>query len=84
MTIRSLPAVALASIILAACSGAANPSSPTRLQVVASTTVLADLVANVGGSRVSVSSIVPANGDVHTYSPRQTTPGSSRRLGSRS
>jgi ABC-type Zn uptake system ZnuABC Zn-binding protein ZnuA len=38
--------------------------------VVATTTVFADLVANVGGDLVQVSSLVPSNGDVHTFSPR--------------
>jgi len=45
------------------------PPSDDRLAVVATTTVLADLVANVGGERVSVTSLVPRNGDVHTFEP---------------
>ncbi|HEU0234942.1 MAG TPA: metal ABC transporter substrate-binding protein, partial [Candidatus Limnocylindrales bacterium] len=31
--------------------------------------VLADLVANVGGDRVTVSSVVPKGGEVHTFDP---------------
>jgi ABC-type Zn uptake system ZnuABC Zn-binding protein ZnuA len=38
--------------------------------VVATTTVIADLVALVGGDRVSVRSLVPAGGEPHTYDPR--------------
>ena len=38
--------------------------------VVASTTVFADLVRNVGGADVSVSSLVPKDGDVHTFDPK--------------
>jgi ABC-type Zn uptake system ZnuABC Zn-binding protein ZnuA len=42
---------------------------PNALQVVASTTVLADLVANVGGTKVDVQSLVPKGGEVHTFDP---------------
>lgn len=34
------------------------------------TTVFADMVRNVGGSLVSVTSLVPKSGDVHTYEPK--------------
>jgi ABC-type Zn uptake system ZnuABC Zn-binding protein ZnuA len=54
---------------LAGCGGTAQPSDG-RLVVVTSTTVLADLVRNVSGDLVSVSSLVPRNGDPHTFSPR--------------
>jgi ABC-type Zn uptake system ZnuABC Zn-binding protein ZnuA len=37
---------------------------------VATTTVFADLVANVGGSHVHAVSLVPAGGDVHTFEPK--------------
>jgi ABC-type Zn uptake system ZnuABC Zn-binding protein ZnuA len=36
---------------------------------VATTTVLADLVAQVGGTHVRVSSLVPKGGEVHTFDP---------------
>ena len=67
-------AVAVASLLAAACGGSGTtPSGPTpepgALQVVATTTVLADLVANVGGTRVSVRSLVPKGGEVHTFDP---------------
>jgi manganese/iron transport system substrate-binding protein len=45
----------------------AEPAEP--LSVVTSTTVLADLVRQVGGERVSVSSIIPAGRDPHTFEP---------------
>jgi ABC-type Zn uptake system ZnuABC Zn-binding protein ZnuA len=61
-------------LLLAACGagpgGSSVPSGHGRLTVVATTTVFADLVANVGGDLVEVSSLVPSNGDVHTFSPR--------------
>ncbi len=40
------------------------------MHVVATTTVFADLVAQVGGDRVSVRSLVPAGGEPHTFDPR--------------
>jgi zinc/manganese transport system substrate-binding protein/manganese/iron transport system substrate-binding protein len=36
---------------------------------VATTTVLADFVRNVGGSKVAVDSLVPKGGEVHTFDP---------------
>jgi zinc/manganese transport system substrate-binding protein len=38
--------------------------------VLATTTVFADLVKNVGGDLVDVTSLVPKNGDVHTFEPK--------------
>jgi len=40
-----------------------------RLNVVASFSILADFVKNVGGDRVNVVSLVGPNGDVHVYAP---------------
>jgi zinc/manganese transport system substrate-binding protein len=40
-----------------------------RLNVVASFSILADFVKNVGGERVNVTSLVGPNGDVHVYAP---------------
>lgn len=48
-------------IVLAACSpgSTATSSAVDTLKVVTTTTVFADLVASVGGDRISVSSIIP-------------------------
>lgn len=70
-------AVAMAASSLLACAaepgGSGDPSRPTAepdaLRVVATTTVLADLVVQVGGSKVAVTSIVPKGGEVHTFDP---------------
>jgi zinc/manganese transport system substrate-binding protein len=40
-----------------------------RLKVVASFSILADLVKNVGGDKVDVVSLVGPNGDAHVYAP---------------
>lgn len=64
-------AAAAALLIGVAGCGSIGPSSQgDRLPVVASTSVLADLVRNVGGDLVTVSSLVPKNGDVHTFAAR--------------
>jgi ABC-type Zn uptake system ZnuABC Zn-binding protein ZnuA len=68
--------VALATILLA-CSTGPGPSAgstlpapePDALKVVTTTTVLADLVRQVGGASVSVESLVPRGGEVHTFDP---------------
>lgn len=39
------------------------------VKVVTSFSILADLVRSVGGSRVSVTNLVPAGGDTHGYTP---------------
>lgn len=39
------------------------------LNVVATTGIVGDLVAQIGGGRVSVRTILPANADPHTYEP---------------
>ncbi len=73
-----LAAVTLA-LVVAACGAAAPSDDPPvgQLRVVTTTTVLADLVAQVGGSRVQVSSLVPKGGEVHTFDP---TPSDVRRV----
>jgi zinc/manganese transport system substrate-binding protein len=48
-----------------------------RLNVVASFSILADLVRNVGGERVSVTTLVGRDGDVHVYEP---TPADAKKI----
>jgi manganese/iron transport system substrate-binding protein len=55
--------------LLAACSGAPPTPSTSGLRVVTTTTVLADMVRQVGGSDVDVVSIVPKGGVVETFDP---------------
>jgi manganese/iron transport system substrate-binding protein len=67
--------VALTTVVLAvslvACQPGASASLAAggKLAVVTTSTVFADLVANVGGDLVSVTSLVPAGTDVHTFEP---------------
>jgi ABC-type Zn uptake system ZnuABC Zn-binding protein ZnuA len=74
-------AVAIAGLLVAACGGVGATAAPSgsgeALQVVTTTTILADLVAQVGGENVSVTSLVPKGGEVHTFDP---TPSDVRRI----
>ena len=58
-----------------------RPSQPQNREdpVVATFTILADFVREVGGDRVDVASIVGPDGDAHVYDP---TPADARRLAS--
>lgn len=55
---------------LTACAPPGGSAGATAVHVVTTTTVFADLVRQVGGDRVSVRSLVPAGGEVHTFDPR--------------
>ena len=63
----------LAGSAAAATAPASSDQSaaPEPIRVVATTAVLADLVQQVGGNRVSIYNLVPPGSDVHTY---QVTP----------
>ena len=56
--------LAIAVVLFATSLRAEN-----RLDVVASFSILADFVKNVGGDKVNVVSLVGPNGDVHVYTP---------------
>jgi zinc/manganese transport system substrate-binding protein len=56
----------------------ATPSfAQDKLKVVATFSILADFVKNVGGDRVEVQALVGPNGDAHVYQP---TPGDAKAL----
>ena len=57
--------------------GVARPAAAETLDVVASFTVLADVVKQVGGDHVKVSSLVGPNGDPHEFEP---SPADAKRL----
>jgi manganese/iron transport system substrate-binding protein len=66
--------------LIGACGGGGQPSAPAHgdaLHVVATTTMFADMVTQVGGEHVTVTSLVPKGGEVHTFDP---TPADVRRL----
>jgi ABC-type Zn uptake system ZnuABC Zn-binding protein ZnuA len=78
--VRRASVVAVAVILVAACgpaasapgattSGSAN-SAQGALKVVTTTTVFADIVQNVGGSRVAATSIIPPGVGPEDYEPK--------------
>ncbi len=66
-----LAVLAAAGLLLAACAGdgSPQPSGDSPLRVVATTTIVADLVRSVGGERVEVESLMGAGVDPHLYKP---------------
>jgi len=59
----------LSAALPALLAASAMPASAETLKVVASFTVLADVVKQVGGDHVSVTSLVGPNGDPHEFEP---------------
>jgi zinc/manganese transport system substrate-binding protein len=77
LTRRAAVSALAGCLTLAASVLPATAQSPDRLKVVATFSILGDLVRNVGGARVEVATLVGPNGDAHVYSP---TPADGRRL----
>jgi zinc/manganese transport system substrate-binding protein/manganese/iron transport system substrate-binding protein len=70
--------VAIVLVLAGACQPAASsPVTAAALKVVTTTTVFADIVQNVGGSRVAASSIIPPGVGPEDYEPK---PDDARRL----
>jgi zinc/manganese transport system substrate-binding protein len=67
---------AIAAILLASL-GATPALAQEKLKAVATFSILADFVKNIGGDKVEVISLVPPNGDAHVYSP---TPADAKKL----
>ena len=58
-------------VVLALVTSAAPARAQDRLNVVASFSILGDFVRNVGGERVSVTTLVGPDSDVHVYTPEE-------------
>jgi ABC-type Zn uptake system ZnuABC Zn-binding protein ZnuA len=55
--------------ILTACGGEAEGPKDGPVRVVATYSILGDLVHNVGGEKVELTTLVGPNGDAHTFEP---------------
>ena len=66
----------LLGVLIAATTQTQDASAGT-LRAVASISIIADLVRNVGGDRVEVTALVGPDGDPHVFSP---SPGDARTL----
>jgi zinc/manganese transport system substrate-binding protein len=64
-------------LVMASMLAVAPAAAAERLPVVASFSILGDLVRQVGGDRLDVAVLVGPDGDAHTYQP---TPGDARRI----
>jgi zinc/manganese transport system substrate-binding protein len=69
---RAIAATALAALFIAAPARAQD-----RLKIIASFSILGDLVKNVGGDRVEVATLVGPNGNAHVYAP---SPGDAKKV----
>jgi zinc/manganese transport system substrate-binding protein len=61
--------VASLVVMLAAGPAAAQDKPAAKLKVLATFSILGDLVRNVGGERVDVTTLVGPNSDAHVYAP---------------
>lgn len=61
--------ILVASILFASLLAQGSSRADERLRVVASFTILADFIRNVGGNRVDVVALVGPNADAHVYTP---------------
>ena len=69
-----MPRIVLLTLLLLMASPL---QAAERLNVVASFSILADFIRNLGGERVDLTTLVGDNGDVHIYTP---TPGDAKRV----
>lgn len=62
----------LVYLALYACTPAERLESPPegRLKVVATTSIVGDVVGNIGGEAIELVVLIPPGGDPHTYEPR--------------
>ena len=77
LTRRAAVSLLAGCLTLAASSLPVAAQNADKLKVVATFSILGDMVRNVGGERVAVATLVGPNGDAHVYSP---TPADGRRL----
>jgi zinc/manganese transport system substrate-binding protein len=68
----------LCLLVLGFAGRAPGAGAQQKVRVVASFSILGDLVKNVGGDRVEVVTLVAPNGDAHVYQP---TPAAARAVG---
>ncbi len=64
-----IPVLILTLLLLTACTSAASPADG-KLQVLATTSIVADVVQQVGGDYIQVTTLMPVGTDPHEYSPR--------------
>jgi zinc/manganese transport system substrate-binding protein len=66
---RILAGLVVALMACLPAAARAQDAAGDKLKVVASFSILGDLVREVGGDRIALTTLVGANGDAHVYSP---------------
>lgn len=64
------PIFLVISLLVVACGSSAPVVSGDNLKVVASTTIVGDVVAQVGGDMIDLTVLFPPSTDPHTFEPR--------------
>jgi len=62
-------AIAL-TLLITACSGRTTGEPGDKLQILATTSIVGDVVAQVGGEHIQVNVLLPLGTDPHTFEPR--------------
>ncbi|HET7681646.1 MAG TPA: metal ABC transporter substrate-binding protein [Xanthobacteraceae bacterium] len=75
---RSLLAASLAAAFAVCLNAPAAFAQDQKVPVIATFSILGDLVKNVGGDRVEVTTLVGSNADSHVYAP---TPADAKKVG---
>jgi len=73
-----LPKLIAGFVALVISGGVSEAAGAPKVKVVASFSILGDLVQQVGGDRVTVTTLVGPNGDAHVYQP---TPAAAKAVG---
>lgn len=68
LTLLSL--LVIAALLLAACAGGKPSADGDKLRVLATTSIVADVVRQVGGDYVQATTLLPLGTDPHTFEPR--------------
>ncbi|MCX5888141.1 MAG: metal ABC transporter substrate-binding protein [Deltaproteobacteria bacterium] len=70
--------ILLLFLVLCLAGSAIEARAEKKVKVIASFSILGDMVGNVGGDRVEVTTLVGPNGDAHVYQP---TPAAAKAVG---
>ena len=65
-----LPLLLIAALLLSSCASSSPSAATGKLRVVATTTILGDVVKQVAGDAVSLTVLLPPGTDPHTFDPR--------------
>ncbi len=68
---KLLPWAILIGVLLVGCAPQFRPNTPAnaRLKVVATTTIVGDVVRQIGGDRVNLTVLLPTGSDPHSFAP---------------